>query len=61
MNNLLKGDRVIANNPKSKKLTHGKIYFVKWISCGGYIAVKNDDRRTKPYHEDNFIWEDKQD
>jgi hypothetical protein len=29
-------------------------YWVEWISAGGYIAVKNDDGKIKPYAASNF-------
>lgn len=49
-----KGQIVKAFNPKTKYLTHDKEYEIEWISAGGYIAVKNDDGKVKPYSTQNF-------
>ena len=48
------GQTVWAIAPRTKKLTDGKAYVIKWISCGGYLAVVNDEGKTKPYAVDNF-------
>jgi hypothetical protein len=31
-----------------------KDYWVEWISVGGYIAVRNDAGKIKPYAPTNF-------
>ena len=49
-----KHDKIKAFQPKTKYLTHDKDYWVEWISAGGYIAVKNDDGKIKPYAASNF-------
>lgn len=48
------GDKVVAVSPKSKHLTDGKEYEVEWLSIGGYLAVRNDSGRLRPYAADNF-------
>lgn len=49
-----KHHKVKAFNPTTKYLTSGKVYFVEWISAGGYIAVRNDAGKIKPYSPHNF-------
>lgn len=49
-----KHDKVRAFQPKTKYLTHDKNYLVEWISAGGYIAVRNDAGKIKPYAPNNF-------
>jgi hypothetical protein len=49
-----KHDKIKAFQPKTKYLTHNKDYWVEWISTGGYIAVRNDAGKIKPYATTNF-------
>jgi hypothetical protein len=49
-----KHDKIKAFYPKTKYLTHDKDYWIEWISAGGYIAVKNDEGKIKPYSPRNF-------
>ena len=53
------GDLIVAYNPKSKYLTHGRIYIVKpnnsLIYSNCYLFLADDSGKVKPYGKKNFI------